>query len=285
MAGSVLSRCIILAPKTRFHFPFSFSNRNPISSSPFPLIQRFLSSSSDQPTAKKNINTKVDFSLSSDSEQDDEDYGTTKTIEKTNLPPPYDPFNKKPAIEEPEDPKNLQEIFHKMRTEGLVTNAVKMFDALSKDGLIHEASELFSQINDKGHMPDVVAHTTVVEAYMNAGRSKEGVKVFLRMLACGVAPNANTYSVLIKGLAGDARLNDAKKYLMEMMAKGMRPNAGTYTAVFEAFVKEQKVEEAKELLEQMKSKGFVADEKAVKEALNNKRGPAFRGVMEILFGE
>ncbi|XP_044483747.1 pentatricopeptide repeat-containing protein At4g38150-like [Mangifera indica] len=273
MAGTVLSRFIILAPKPRFHFPFSFSK------------QRYFCSSSDQPTTKKTFNTKVNFSLPSDSEQDEDDYETTKTIPKTKLPPPYDPFDKKPAIEESDDPKNLQEIFHKMRTEGLTNNAVKMFDALSKDGLTHEALELFSQIKDKGHMPDVVAHTAVVEAYMNAGQSKEGVKVFLRMLACGVAPNAYTYSVLIKGLAGDARLDDTQKYLMEMMAKGMRPNAGIYTAVFEAFVREKKVEEGKEFLEQMKKKGFVADEKAVREVLNSKRDPVFRGVMDILFGK
>lgn len=98
-------------------------------------------------------------------------------IDKSKLPPPYDPFSKKPAIEEPKDPKDLQEVFHKMRTEGLINNAVKMFDGLSKDGLTHEAMELFSQMNDKGNMPEVIAHTAVVEAYANAGQCKEALKV------------------------------------------------------------------------------------------------------------
>ncbi|KAG8655412.1 hypothetical protein MANES_04G038100v8 [Manihot esculenta] len=205
-----------------------------------------------------------------------------KEIEKSKLPPPYDPFNKKPVIEDPDNPKDLQFIFHKMRSEGLINNAVKMFDALSKDGLTHEALELFSQIKDKGHMPDVVAHTAVVEAYANAGQSKEALKVFLRMLACGVAPNVYTYSVLIKALAADGKLADANKYIMEMMSKGMRPNAATYTAVFEAYAKEQKEDQAREFLQQMKEKGFVPDEKAVREILN-KRGQVFRTVINILF--
>lgn len=172
-----------------------------------------------------------------------------------------------------------------MRGDSLINNAVKMFDALSKDGLTHEALELFSEFKDRGQMPDVVAHTAVIEAYANAGQSKEAHKSYMRMLASGVAPNAYTYTVLIKALAAaDAKhLVDAKRYLMEMIGKGMRPNALTYTAVFEAFARVEKMEEAKEFLGQMKEKGFAADEKDVRAVLSNKRGPVFRNVMSVLF--
>ncbi|OAO91294.1 hypothetical protein AXX17_AT5G02860 [Arabidopsis thaliana] len=212
----------------------------------------------------KRVNTKVNFSLSDDDSDEETETPVTEDSKKQEPPPPpYDPFSKKPAIEEPEDPKNLQEIFHKMRTEGFTNEAVKMFDALSKDGRTHEALELFSQIKDKNRMPDVVAHTAIVEAYANAGQAKETLKVFMRMLASGVSPNAYTYSVLIKGLAADGKTHkDAKKYLLEMMGNGMSPNAATYTAVFEAFVREGKEESARELLQEMKGKGFVPDEKA-----------------------
>ncbi|KAL6278386.1 hypothetical protein ACE6H2_021987 [Prunus campanulata] len=260
-----------------------------LSPSPFCTFNSVRFFSSSEPSTK--INTKVNFSLPSDDEDDDET--TTKTatteIDKSKLPPPYDPFNKKPAIEDSEDPKDLQEVFHKMRTDGLTKNAVKMFDALSNDGLTHEALELFAQIKDKGHMPDVVSHTAVIEAYANAGKTKEALKVYLRMLASAVAPNAYTYTVLIKALAADPSskfLGDAKKYLLEMMGKGMRPNACTYTAVFEGFARqEEKAEEGRELLVEMKGKGFVPDEKAVREVLMSKRGPVVRSVINILFGK
>ncbi|KAK9013479.1 hypothetical protein V6N11_041486 [Hibiscus sabdariffa] len=263
-----------------------------VSSSFVPLTatrDRFtILSSSFCSSPAKNINTKVNFSLpDSDSEEEKEQkQGVSgKELDRPNLPPPYDPFNKNPVIEEPQDPKNLQQVFHDMRGDGLINNAVKMFDSLSKDGLTHEALELFAQFKDNGQMPDVVAHTAVIEAYAGAGRSKEALKSFMRMLASGVAPNAYTYTVLIKGLAAaDAKhLADAKKYLMEMMGKGMKPNAGTYTAVFEAFARAEKVEEAKEFLGQMKEKGFVPDEKDVRAALSDKRGPVFRSIMSILF--
>lgn len=239
-------------------------------------------------------NTLVNFSLS-DSESDSESESTEqvstkeKGIDKSKLPPPYDPFNKKPVIEEPEDPKNLQQVFHKIRSNGLMNSAVKMFDGLSKDGLTHEALELFSQIKDKGQMPDVVAHTAVIEAYANAGQAKEAQKVFMRMLVSGVLPNAYTYTVLIKGLvdSGDKKLvQEAKNYVVEMVEKrGIKPNAGICVGVYEGLVKVGLEEEGMEVLEMMKRKGFVPDEKKVKEALKQKRGPVYRTVMDVFYGK
>ncbi|KAI9099012.1 hypothetical protein K1719_024779 [Acacia pycnantha] len=272
-----------ILPLPSFAYPFlktaNFNNTS---------VRLFCSSEANP--AKKKVDTKVNFSLSdSDSEgenEDDSKNAQTETKRNKKLPPPYDPFNNKPAIEEPKDPKDLQEIFHNMRSgDGLLNHAVKMFDALSKDGLTHEALALFGQIKDKGQMPDVVAHTAIIEAYANAGQPKEALKVYMRMMASGVSPNAYTYTVLIKGLTSDSKfLGDAKKYLLEMMEKGMKPNAATYTAVFEALAKDYKAEEATEFLEQMKAKGFVADEKAVRELLSSKGGPIFRIVLSILFG-
>ncbi|XP_062004518.1 pentatricopeptide repeat-containing protein At4g38150-like [Rosa rugosa] len=282
-----------IAPINHTHKLISFSSSSSSSPSsttthnsrallPPPSFSSFRLFSSSEPNTKRS--TLVNFSLPSDDEDDDADQKPNdKSSSSSSLPPPYDPFNKKPAIE---DPKDLQEVFHKMRTDGLQNNAVKMFDALSKDGLTHEALELFAQIKDKGHMPDVVAHTAVIEAYAAAAKPKDALKVYMRMLACGVAPNAYTYSVLIKALASDASfVGDAKKYLMEMMGKGMRPNAGTYVAVFEAFAAEERVEEGRELLEEMKGKGFVADEKAVREVVKGRRGAVVRSVINLLFGK
>ncbi|KAJ8451560.1 hypothetical protein Cgig2_018194 [Carnegiea gigantea] len=241
-----------------------------------PISRPFSISIHDKP------NTKVNFSPpNSDSDSEPEPEPT----QALDVPPPYDPFSKKPVIEEPEDPKNLQEVFHKMRTEGLFNNAVKMFDEMSKDGLTHEALELFREIKDKGQMPDVVAHTAVIEAYANAGQIKEAHRVYLRMLASGVAPNAYTYGVLIKSLAGDGKLGEVKKYVLEMMGKGMIPNCRVCVAVFEAFVREGKVEEGRELLSEMKKKGFVVDERGFREALKGKRGQIARTVMDVLFAK
>ncbi|KAI3810612.1 hypothetical protein L1987_20233 [Smallanthus sonchifolius] len=230
-------------------------------------------------------NTKVKFSPS-DSESDDDSQSTPTSAVK-EPPPPYDPFYKTPVITQPDDPTNLQEVFHKIHTEGLNNSAVKMFDELSKQGFTHEALELFSQIKDKGHMPDVVAHTAVIEAYAATMKGKEALKVYMRMLASGVLPNAYTYTVLIKAMAGsgdEKLLGEAKKLFVEMMGKGVGLNAGTCVAVLEGLVKVGKEEEGREVVVKIRALGLAPDEEGLRELLKNKRGPVFRSVMNILFG-
>ncbi|KAF3653253.1 pentatricopeptide repeat-containing protein [Capsicum chacoense] len=249
--------------------------------------------SNNSTSAPPKRSTLVNFSLSdsedSDTEAEEVAKTTTKQIDKSKLPPPYDPFNKKPVIEEPEDPTNLQEVFQKMRSDGLNNSAVKMFDGLSKDGLTHEALELFSQIKDRNQMPDVVAHTAVIEAYANAGQTKEAHKVYLRMLSSGVLPNAYTYSVMIKSLAesGEEKfVKEAKKYVLEMVEKrGMKPNAATCLGCFEGLVKAGMEEEGKELLEIVKSKGAVPEESKMREVLKSKRGLVYRTIMQVFYGK
>jgi hypothetical protein len=75
---------------------------------------------------------------------------------KPERPPPCHPFSKKPVVVEPSDPTNLQEIFHRMRTEGLTNHTINMFDGLSKDRLTHEVLALFAIIKDSGTMPDII---------------------------------------------------------------------------------------------------------------------------------
>ncbi|PSS08435.1 Pentatricopeptide repeat-containing protein [Actinidia chinensis var. chinensis] len=309
MAATSIARSLIfshLSPSLSLYHRLFYSSRSHLHiSTPLPsfkiialpLYQRFLtpsvksfcSNSETVNTPKRNPRL-VNFSLSdSDSDSDDQTAKTTAAeVDKSKMPPPYDPFSKKNAISEPEDPKNLQEVFHKIRSEGLFNSAVKMFDGLSKEGLTHEALELFAQIKDKGQMPDVVAHTAVIEAYANAGQAKEALKVYRRMLASGVMPNAYTYTVLIKGLAGSGEgkmVEEARRCVAEMVGKGMRPNVGAYVAVLEGLAREGRGEEGREFVEEMGRMGFVAEEKAVREVVREKRGPVVRSVMDMLFGK
>ncbi|VAH13176.1 unnamed protein product [Triticum turgidum subsp. durum] len=258
----------------------------PTSSTALSRACRLLSSTaSSPPNRSPNTNSPVSFDWSDDDESPPAPPPASPAKNPT-LPPPYDPFSKKPAVADPPDSTNLQEVFHRMRTGGLTDYAIKMFDGLSKDGLTHEALALFSIIKDKGAMPDVVAHTAVLEAYANAGPGHWGdaVRTYKRMLSSGVAPNAYTMAVLVKGLAASDRCAEAGKYLLEMLDRGMRPNVETCLATFEAHVRMNKVEEGKALLEMMKKKGFVLDEEGVRSG-TVKRGHVFRAVMNMLFGK
>ncbi|KAK6120359.1 hypothetical protein DH2020_045897 [Rehmannia glutinosa] len=270
--------------------PFSAAK---ISKTPNPIFlpTRTFCTPPETPPPKKRNPKLVNFSLASDSESDSDTTppkSATKEIDKSKLPPPYNPFSKKPVIEDPEDPKNLQEVFAKIREDGLMNSAIKMFDGLSQDGLTHEALELFSQIKDKGQMSDVVAHTAVMEAYMDAGQASEAHKVYLRMLASGVLPNAYTYRVVIRGLvrSGDAKMaREAKKYVGEMVGRRMRPNAEICVGVFDGLVKVGMEDEGREMVEMLKENGFVPEENKVREVLKNKRGSVYGTLMSVLYGK
>ncbi|GLJ19177.1 hypothetical protein SUGI_0344430 [Cryptomeria japonica] len=207
-----------------------------------------------------------------------------KPKDASQIKPFYDPFNKKPAIEEPEDPTNLPEIFHKMKEDNFVQQAAKMFDALSQDGYMAEAMSLFGVMKDNSKMPDVVSHTAIIEAYCKAGRIKEGLKSYMRMQASGVRPNSYTYTVLIQGLCQAKMLEDAGKYTLEMLSNGWNPNAAVYVTVVDSYLRAKKENELQQLLVKLKDKGFVADDKEARKHMK-KMGRFNRGVMDALFGQ
>jgi len=238
----------------------------------------------------RNLIIQANSDNASDDDSDDEEEKKKKQIAKpkgavdTKYKPLFDPFNKKPVIQEPDDPTDLQEIFHKMKEDGLVQQAVKMFDGLSKDGLTHEAMKLFGQMKDKSKMPDVVAHTAVVEAYAKAGKPKDALKVFMRMQASGCLPNSYSYSVLIQGLCQCGMLQEAGKYTLEMLGYGWKPNAATYVTLVDSYLSAQKADEMQQLLVKLKEKGFVANDKAARQHMKT-MGRFNRGVMDMLFGQ
>lgn len=168
-----------------------------------------------------------------------------------------------------------------------MSSAAKMFDGLSRNGLTHEALELFAQIKDKGEMPDVIAHTAVMEAYADAGQAKEAHKVYLRMLRSGVLPNAYTYGVILRSLAGsgDKKMVEAGgKYVGEMVGRGMRPNAGTVVAVVEGMVRAGMEAEGREMVARLKEKGVAVEEEEAREILKGRRGGVYGVVMDVLRG-
>ncbi|XP_010495055.1 PREDICTED: uncharacterized protein LOC104772106 [Camelina sativa] len=124
------------------------------------------------------IRSKVNFSLSDD--DSDKKTPVTKDSGKPELPPPYDPFSKTPAIEVPEDPKNLQDIFHKMRTEGFTNEAMKMFDAL----------KVFMRLAG------------------DARTLKDAKNYSLEMMGIGMSHNAATYSPVFEGRKEIDRLKE-----------------------------------------------------------------------------
>nr|XP_011464678.1 PREDICTED: pentatricopeptide repeat-containing protein At4g19440, chloroplastic-like isoform X2 [Fragaria vesca subsp. vesca] len=162
----------------------------------------------------------------------------------------------------------------------------KMYSALIDDGNVDEAKEFHDEVEETGIQPLVLIHTSIIEAYLEFGKTKGALEAYLAMLAAGVAPNSYTYTVLIKGLAADPNFfGDAKKYLLEMMDKGKRPNVATFTAVIEGFAKQEDEaaqEEGKQFVQVMIDKGFVPNAKAMMNVLKGRQTRVIRSILSIV---
>ena len=181
-------------------------------------------------------------------------------------------------------PEDADEIFKKMKENGLIPNAVAMLDGLCKDGLTQEAMKLFGLMREKGTIPEVVIYTAVVEGFCKAAKFDDAKRIFRKMQKNGIVPNAFSYAIVIQGLCRGKRLDDAVEFCMEMLDAGHSPNAATLAGLVNEFCNEKGVEEAEGFVRSLRERGFAIDEKVVREYLD-KKGPYSPMVWEAIFGK
>ncbi|CAH9085863.1 unnamed protein product [Cuscuta epithymum] len=188
------------------------------------------------------------------------------------------------TAEAPPPPQNADELFKKMKENGLIPNAVAMLDGLCKDGLVQEAMKLFGLMREKGTLPEVVIYTAVIEGFCQANKYDDAMRVFRKMQSNGITPNAFTFSVLVQGLCKGMLLEDAFGVCLEMLEGGHSPNLATFIGLVDVYCKEKGLEDAKNMIQTLKQKGFYLDAKSVKEHLT-KKGPFMPMVWEATLGK
>lgn len=200
------------------------------------------------------------------------------------LPPKEEKTDASAAEVSPQPLQDPDELFKKMKENGLIPNAVAMLDGLCKDGLVQEALKLFGYMREKGSLPEVVIYTAVIQAFCEAYKHDEAVSVFRKMQSNAIAPNAFTFSVLIQGLCQGTRSEEAFGICLEMLEGGHSPNLATFIALVDGFCKEKGLEDAKNMIQTLKQKGFYLDVKSVQEYLR-KKGPSMPLVWEATLGK
>lgn len=190
----------------------------------------------------------------------------------------------KPNPNPPPQPEDPDEIFKKMKATGFKPYMVSMLRALSKDGLVQDAMDLFVLMRHKGTIPPLVIYTAVVEAFCNAHQFDDAKRIFAKMQNNGVTPNAFTYTVFIQGLCEGRHFQDALDFSLEMLEAGHSPNVPTFTNLIHGFCNEKGLEEAESVVRRMRQKGFFINDKALQHHLNN-NGPFSPLLLEAIFGK
>lgn len=75
------------------------------------------------------------------------------------------PLSKMPNIEnDPENPKDLQQVFNKMRTaKANIITLPRMLNMLITEGFLSQAQEIKADVVFNDDLPEVVMHTGVME--------------------------------------------------------------------------------------------------------------------------
>uniref|UniRef100_A0A7N0T294 Pentatricopeptide repeat-containing protein n=1 Tax=Kalanchoe fedtschenkoi TaxID=63787 RepID=A0A7N0T294_KALFE len=181
-------------------------------------------------------------------------------------------------------PEDADEIFKKMKENGLIPNAVAMLDGLCKDGLVQEAMKLFKLMREKGQIPEVVIYTAVVEGFCKSHKFDDAKRIFRKMQSNGIVPNAYTYTVLIQGFLRCSKVDDSIEFCLEMLEAGHSPNLVTFVGLVNGVANDRGVEEAQKVINSLREKGYFVDEKAVRNYLD-KNAPALPLVWEAVLGK
>ncbi|GKV02338.1 hypothetical protein SLEP1_g14791 [Rubroshorea leprosula] len=111
-----------------------------------------------------------------------------------------------------------------------------VIERLSKDCLITEAWNLFSEIKGKGVLPSVYIYCSLTQAICNSGMWEEASYLLAEMAGRGMEPDYITWGVLIKALSKDV--------IEAMTQQGVEPNVFMYYALVDKYCWCEEIDEA-----------------------------------------
>ena len=131
-----------------------------------------------------------------------------------------------------------------------------IIDGLSKQGLVNEAQNLFSEMIRKRISPDVVTYNSLIYDLCNFSRWKEAASIFTDMLNHGISPNVITFNTLVSGLSKEGRTTEAHNVFEIMLTKGEKPNVVTYNSLMHGLCNSGQWKEAKRIFYEIVRRGI-----------------------------
>lgn len=122
-----------------------------------------------------------------------------------------------------------------MQRRGVCLNCLTLeaIDACGRAG----QPELAVHVLERMESPDVVAITSVVNAFSRLGRAADAARWLQEAQRRGLKPNVITYNGVIHACARVAQAKQAIRWLERMEASNVEPDLCSYTGVLDAFAK------------------------------------------------
>ncbi|KAJ4808799.1 hypothetical protein LUZ62_021365 [Rhynchospora pubera] len=134
-----------------------------------------------------------------------------------------------------------------------------LVDALCKDGRVEEASDLISEMEEKGIVLDPVLCCSLISGYFRKGLLMAGLMKYCAMIKKGLTPVAVNYTNTIEGLCREDSVEKVSGVLNETMRRNMSHNLVTLTSLIGGFCKQGRFKEALQVFNKIGELGFASD--------------------------
>ncbi|XP_050376883.1 pentatricopeptide repeat-containing protein At1g10270 [Argentina anserina] len=120
-----------------------------------------------------------------------------------------------------------------------------------ENGMLLQADELFTELASKSLTPDVTTHRTLIDAYLNAERIDDALRVFNRMVDVGLRVVASFGNRVFTELIKNGKVVDCANILKKMGDKDPKPDASCYDVVIRGLCTERELDSSLDLLAEM----------------------------------
>ncbi|KAJ1691300.1 hypothetical protein LUZ63_015455 [Rhynchospora breviuscula] len=133
-----------------------------------------------------------------------------------------------------------------------------LVDALCKDGRVEEASDLISEMEEKGIVLDQVLCCSLISGYFRKGLLTAGLLKYCAMIKKGLTPGAVKKTNIIEDLCREGSVEKVSGVLNEMR-RNMSHNLVTLTSLIGGFCKQGRFKEALQVFNKIEELGFASD--------------------------
>ncbi|KAF8401850.1 hypothetical protein HHK36_012797 [Tetracentron sinense] len=155
--------------------------------------------------------------------------------------------------------KEARKVFDSMESRGHAPDVVSystLINGYCKGRMIDEAMWLFREMCSKGLMPDTITYSTLINGLFQNGRFIAAQELFNEMQACGQSPDIFTYNIMLDGLCKNQCLAEAMALLHVIKDRKLEPSIITYGILIDGMCKTGKLKSAMELFCSLPAKGF-----------------------------
>ncbi|XP_074331672.1 uncharacterized protein LOC141668618 [Apium graveolens] len=105
---------------------------------------------------------------------------------------------------------------------------LKQWEQVTKSEKLDDGKRLIEMMNERGEYPDIVAYTTLLQAYCTQDQMDGALAVLCMIKTEMMVPSCYTYNILLDAYCRQMKLNIAMDLYRNMAREGLKPTVETH---------------------------------------------------------